>query len=222
MEGAGIRALGIVATLCVLAPGRADADWFASAYLGSAHTASNTLPLIDGSGAPLTIGPVDYHGNSWHFPLYYGYRGGWSPRGSRFGIEGEWTHAKAIGRTGSAELTHFELSHGLNTLLANVVFRSRGVCGARCTLALRGGLGAATPHVEADFRGRRVSEYQLAGIAAQGGAGVELRLWQGLHAIVDGRASYARIEADLPGAHLESTGFTTLHVDVGLGWRFGR
>jgi len=219
MSGLRLLAAGLIA--CALIPGRADADWFGSAYLGSAHTASNTLHLTDSSGAPLTVGPVDYHGNSWHFPLYYGYRGGWSPSGSRFGIEGEWTHAKAIGTTGSPDLTHFELSHGLNTLLTNVVFRSRGVCGERCTLAFRGGLGVATPHVEADFRGRRVSEYQLAGIATQGGIGMEVRLWEGLHAVIDGRLSHARIEADLPGATLESTGFTTFHFDVGVGWRFG-
>ena len=102
-----------------------------------------------------------------------------------------------------------------------MVFRSRGVCGPRCTLAVRGGVGAATPHLEADFRGRRVSEYQLAGNAAQGGVGVELRVWEGLHAVIDGRVSHARIEADLPGAHLQSTGFTTVHFDVGIGWRFG-
>jgi hypothetical protein len=224
--GVSIRisaAAAAVLLALVLAPGDAAAEWFAAAYLGSAHTAANTLRLSDAAATALTVGPVDYHGNSWIFPLYYGYRGGWSPAGSRLRFEAEWTHAKAIGDTGSADLPHFELSHGLNTLLGNVAIRSDARwCRGRCAIVGRVGFGITTPHVEAEFRGRRVNEYQFGGVAAQGGGGVEIRLWRGMTLVGDGRVSYARVEADLPGVHLEPTGFTTVHADIGLGWSFAR
>jgi hypothetical protein len=214
-----VRPLGVALLAVVMLPGHAHAEWFAVAYLGAAHTTSNTLHLTDVNGSQITVGSVEYHSNSWQFPLYYGCRVGWSPPGSRLGFEGEWTHAKAIGTTGSADLPHFELSHGLNTLLGNVAVRSRAICGERCALAGRVGFGITTPHVEAEFRGQRVSEYQFSGVAAQAGAGIEIRLGRRLHAVVDGRVTYARVEADMSGAHLRSTGFTTGHLDLGLGWR---
>jgi lipid A oxidase len=216
-----LTSLGVALLALVMVPGRAYAEWYAVAYLGGAHTKSNTLHLTDVNGSRITIGPVKYQSNSWQFPLYYGYRAGWSPPGSKLGFEGEWTHTKAISTTGSADLPHFELSHGLNTLLGNAVVRSGAFCGGRCALAGRVGFGITTPHVEAEFRGRGVNEYQFGGIAAQAGAGAEIRLRRRLYAVVDGRVTYARVEAELPGTHLQS-GFTTLHVDVGLGWRFGR
>lgn len=216
-----LPSLGVALLALLIVPGRAYAEWYAVAYLGGAYSRSNTLHLTGADGSQITVGPVKYRSDSWQFPLYYGYRVGWSPPGSKLGFEGEWTHAKAISTTGSADLPHFELSHGLNTLLGNAVLRSSAFCGGRCAFTGRVGLGISTPHVEAEFRGRRVDGYQYGGIAAQAGAGAEIRLKHRLHAVVDGRVTYARVEAELPAAHLRS-GFTTLHIDVGLGWRFGR
>jgi hypothetical protein len=96
---------------------------------------------------------------------------------------------------------------------------SRG--GIRALIAVgRAGAGFTIPHVEATYLGRSISSYQFGGLAAQGGAGLELTIHRGLIAGVDGRVTYTRATDDLGDATL-SASFTTWHFTVGAGWRFG-
>jgi hypothetical protein len=192
-------------------------------YVGGGATSSNALKITSPSGSAVTIDDVDYEGRSWSSPPYYGYRIGWTPEGHHLGVEGEFTHAKAIARAlPVGDLTAFQLSHGLNFVLGNVVYRTSPSCGGRCTLVARGGAGITYPHVEATFRGVTTYQYEYAGFGAQGGVGVELKLIPHLFVVGDARLTHARVRVDLAGGETLTGPFTTRHVDIGVAWRSSR
>jgi len=214
-----LRIACVLGALALLVPAPARADWLLSLYTGAASTSSNTLEITPDRGAPLTLDDVGYRGASSKSPIYYGYRVGFTPKGSRLGIEAEFTHAKAIAvDTHSTDLTAFQLSHGLNFVLGNVVFRSRPLGTGRVALTARGGAGLTIPHVEATFRGNEVSEYQRGGVGAQGTVGLEARLTDHWYVVADARLTYARVRVDISSAELAGN-FTTRHVDVGVAVR---
>jgi hypothetical protein len=127
------------ALLALSAPARAD--WVIGHYRGGAATRANTVTIDRAAGAPggnVTIASVDYDGESWKRPVYYGYRISRFFTGTpHLGLELEFTHAKAIADIGqsvsvngttvplSAVMQRLELSHGLNLALANIAFRGR-------------------------------------------------------------------------------------------------
>jgi hypothetical protein len=210
----------IVVALC---PSAARADWLLSLYAGAGATASNTLTITSASGSAVTVGAIDYEGRSWSSPPYYGYRVGWTPEGHHFGVEGEFTHAKSIARAiPTSDLSAFQLSHGLNFILGNVVYRTSPYCGGRCTFVARGGAGITYPHVEATFRGMTTYQYEYAGFGAQGGVGVELKVVPHFFVVGDARLTHARIGADLVDGGRLAGPFTTRHADIGIAWRSAR
>jgi hypothetical protein len=197
----------------------ARADWLLGAFTGAAHTASNTL-TVNAPGTTVTIRSVDYRGEAWISPIYYGFRFGWAPSNRRFGVEGEWIHAKARGITGSIVLSRFDQSHGLNFVLISAVYRYP-VARQRVTLLARAGGGFTLPHVEGTFFGSETESYQYGGLAWHGGAGLEVRLPVGLVLLADARITRTAEELDVAGATIDGT-FVTSHVDFGIGWRLGR
>ena len=217
-----IHAILLAIALMLAAPSRAGADWRLGGYLGASNTFTNTLTVKPTSGATSTITDVAYKGEPFRSPQYYGWRVAWLPGEQGFGVEAEFTHAKAIATTLSptAELSDFQQSHGLNLLMGNVAYRLPPACGGGCTIALRAGAGISVPHVESTFRGVHQEQYQYGGFAYQAGIGLEQRLWKGLYGLVDAKISRVE-ENELRGAGVSLEGaFTTIHVDFGLGWRF--
>jgi lipid A oxidase len=214
----------------------ADADWLLSAYIGGARTAANTLS-INGADVDFRISEVAYEGQSWRSPIYYGWRlrHTWDGR-PNVGMEVEFTHAKAIADVTlvvsiahdgvvdraplSTIVSRFELSHGLNLALANVVFvHTLPSSHGRVAIVARGGAGVAIPHIEVKMGHTSHDEYQLAGLAAAVGAGAELRLWRHVHAVTDVRLSFARTTLDVGENTIGGT-FRTTHFDTGIGVSF--
>ena len=215
------RRLLMTVLAIALADADASAQWLVAGYVGASHTTSSTLHVRPEAAPPFDLPRIEFRGESWHAPIYYGYRLSWRRGRAPFGIEGEFTHAKTIAvDTRSSSLTHFAQSHGLNFVLANVTYQRRAGCAGRCVVVGRAGAGVAIPHVEATYLGAPVSAYQAGGPAFQAGAGLEVAVHRGLTAIVDGRLTYARVTDDLRGATLTSA-FTTWHFTFGAGWRFG-
>ena len=67
----------------------AQAEWNLGAYLGGAHTQDTFLLLQQPAlGTSLRFPQVDFAGQSFDFPLYYGFRGGYF-LGRRVGLEAE-------------------------------------------------------------------------------------------------------------------------------------
>jgi lipid A oxidase len=190
--------------------------------MGVASTSSNTLTVTPATGSPFSVPSVDYEGEAFRSPWYYGVRAGWLPAATRgVGFEIEWTHAKAIAQIDprASDLNAFQQSHGLNFLLGNLAYRFSPGCAGRCTPAVRGGVGISTPHVESTFRNVHQEQYQRGGFAWQLGAGLEYRIWQFVYGIVDARITRVTQE-HLRGAGAEISGsFFTRHVDFGVALR---
>jgi lipid A oxidase len=209
-----------VAFCCAPCPARAD--WLFAGYLGASHTPGNSLTVTPAGGPAQMVTVDSYEARPFKSPQYYGARVGWLPHEARgFGLEGEWTHAKAYGDglSSGADLTYFAQSHGLNFVLGNLAYRFTPTCRDRCTVSVRGGLGISTPHVESTFRGVRQEQYQRGGIAWQLGTGLELHLWQFVYGVADARITRVT-EKHLRGAGAEIAGsFFTSHVDFGVALR---
>jgi hypothetical protein len=182
------------------------AQWTAGAYLGAAHTKNSALSLSQPAlGTDLRFNPVSYRGESFRGPLYYGARVGYIFHG-RWGVEGEFTHLKVFANVGRSStvtgllnghpvnafepietvVQRFSISHGVNLILANVVFREqlwriRGDRSPRLTLVLRLGAGTTHPHAESTVEGHADEHYQLGSPAIQLGGGIELRVWHRLY-----------------------------------------
>jgi hypothetical protein len=198
----------------------ARADWLVGAYMGTASTSSNTLTFSHAAGAPVMLTDIDYEGEAFRSPWYYGYRVARMKGDHGLGVEFEFTHAKAIANdTGSPDLTQFQQSHGLNFLLGNIAYRSPPACNGRCTLSVRGGAGLTRPHVESTVRNVHQEQYQYGGIAWQAGAGVEVRFWRQFYVLADARITRVN-EKHLRAAGAEIAGaFLTRHIDFGVGVR---
>ena len=164
----------VVGFFLLLHPVRAE--WTLTAYVGGAHTAQTSLQLrMPQSGTNLLFEPISYEGRSFQSPLYYGYRAGYFFT-RHFGLESEFTHLKVYAETdptaqisGSLQaapmnesagvnsvIQRFNITHGVNLLLANFVgrraFRGQGRS-AHFLVSGRVGVGFTIPHPENDVFG---------------------------------------------------------------------
>jgi hypothetical protein len=238
---------GLVATACVCAPGpsSADAEWVIGGYLGAAHTTSAPLSLVQpAAGTDVTFASIDYAGRSFSPPVYYGYRLTYFlPRAPWIGLEGEFIHLKTYARTGNSTrasgrlqgepydrtgpvreiLESFSMSHGLNFVLANVVFRRtmREPAGAAGHLAVAGrvGMGPTVPHPESRIGGVSHEGYELGARGLHASVGFGVRMWRGLSATAEYKRTHTHQRVTV--ADGEAGGrFTSHHGVVGLGWHF--
>lgn len=223
----------------LLSPGRAE--WTVTAYLGGAHTARTSLRLhAPELSTNLLLQPISYQTKPFQSPLYYGYRAGYffTPR---FGIEGEFTHLKVYAETErTAQITgtlqgaainesapldsvvqRFNITHGVNLLLANFVarkgFRKTG-SSARLLLSGRVGAGVTIPHAENQVFGiSNVEHYEVGRPAWQLGVGLEVRLWRRLYAEAEAKYTRTRQEVDIPQGTAESL-IKSTHGVAGFVW----
>ena len=229
------------AFLLLVSPTRAE--WTLAAYFGGAHTAQASLQLqAPHASTNLSIQPVSYQTKPFQSPLYYGYRAGYffSPH---FGLEGEFTHLKVYAETGpiaqisgtlqgvpiseSAPLNsvvqRFNITHGVNLILANFVARKafRQVASpARFLLSGRVGLGLTIPHAENEVLGiSNLEHYQVGQPAWQLGAGLEVRLWRRLYAGGEVKYTRTRQNVDIAQGTAESL-LKSAHGIAGFAWHF--
>ena len=229
----------------VLLPTRVDADWTLAAFLGKAATRPSNV-TIDQSGrqTQLEIGRVTYRDESFEPPWYYIYRIGWIPNSHAWiGVEAELVHTKVIADTrravpirgtlrgasvdGTVPLSslfqRLEMSHGLNFVFANVVFRRdlrpdpRG--GRRLGVVLRVGAGPTLPHAESASDGIEREQYESGGLGSQVGGGLELPVWRGFDLLGEYKFSWTTSHIDIVGG-TATIPARTHHVAGGLGYRF--
>jgi len=210
----------------IFAPALAQAEFQISVY-GGGNTANDsevTLALPTGT----TDFDVDWFGDSFHKPPYYGVRGTYWLSGfdmGRFGLALDFAHAKvkadlddtAVG----AAFSRLEFTDGLNLLTLNGLYRAP--LQDWLTLYAGAGAGASIPHVEvstipatADTR-----EYQVTGPVAQSLAGASLNLWRGFSLFGEYKASYSWNEADLDGGGKLETDILAHQFALGLSLSFG-
>jgi hypothetical protein len=114
----------------------------------------------------------------------------------------------------------FEVSHGLNLVLVNAVFR-RTLVGhadpseARIALVARIGAGPTIPRPEVIFLGVAAGAYEAGPIAFQAAAGLEARLWRGLRVLTEYKYTFTPTSFTIPDGrarfHVHSS-----HLATGL------
>lgn len=200
----------------------ARAEWTAAAYLGASHTVPATLTVdLTSPQVHETHDDVHFESRSFQSPQYFGYRGGWFPSAdARVGIEGELTHLKVYAAEGALGpmVQRFSMSHGLNLVLVNVVWRTPLGRGVRLTA--RGGAGFAMPHVESQiFDGTGAvyqEQYEISSAAFQGALGAEKRFRQHISAFGELKLTTASPKVHVPGGTIEGRYFSQ-HFAAGLG-----
>jgi opacity protein-like surface antigen len=212
--------------LCLaLVPPCASGQWNASAYIGKAQTADADIHVINSSGTSLVFHDIGFDDRSFDGPLYYGIRGGYMFTPSS-GLEGEFIHVKAFARvnepgTNEAGLgllvPQYAVSHGLNLLLANFVFRHE--FNRRVGLSFRAGAGTAIPHPEIRAFGAALDEYMVQGVAIHFAGGAEVNLTPRLFWLGEYKFTRTRQRFHPNAATIEND-FATHHLVTGFGFRF--
>lgn len=208
--------ISLAAVLCLALPARAE--WTAAAYLGASHSVPATLTVdLTSPQVHETHDDVHFESRSFQSPQYFGYRGGWFPSAdASIGIEGELTHLKVYAAEGALGpmVERFSISHGLNLVLANIVWRRPLGKGVRLTA--RGGAGFAMPHGESQILGVYQEQYEISSAAFQGAIGAEKRFRQHISAFGELKLTTASPKVHVSGGTIEGRYFSQ-HFAAGLG-----
>ena len=224
---------------------RAEVDL--SIFTGVALSQDSDLQLRQQGDTDLTFHGVSFEGRDFSSPPpYYGLRFLWfPPEASHWGFGGEFFHMKLFAETGDTvhvtgrrdgmsiddyeqfhdTIQSFNLSHGLNYALGDIVYRwSPGDRGKDFLGHLQPyvgfGLGVAIPHVESNIDGVFHQEYQLRGPGVQGLGGVNVNLTQHWALMFEYKFTYANLGAlDIPGGSIEVTPLTH-HLVTGITFSF--
>jgi hypothetical protein len=228
--------------LLISTPSAARAQWYFQAYLGGNHTQRADIHIVQPStGVDVTYGQVSFEARSLKAPQYYGYRLGRTlGKDRRVGIELEFTHLKVIAETGTPltvtgqvggaavstsermdeRVGRYSMSHGLNFIVANVVWRTPLGGGASDKSAIafvaRGGLGPTLPHAETVVSGIAREQYEWGGLGLHAAAGFDLRLHRRLSAFLEYKLGYAKPTISIANGTGQTTALTH-QIAVGLG-----
>jgi hypothetical protein len=218
---------------------RCTAQWVAGGYLGEAHTLNSGLAIRQPAlGTDIHFHDISYRGESFQTPLYYGVRSGYFFR-PKWGVEAEFTHLKVLANVNQTAtvagilnstpidarepvnviVQRFSISHGVNLLLANAVFRqelshSNNERTARAYVNLRLGAGATIPHAESTIQGRADEHYQVGSPALQFAGNIELRICKRWYWVGEYKFTRTREQVDVSSGTAKSL-LQTHHVITG-------
>ena len=205
-----------------------------SVYAGGMHTEPADVRVEQpASATDLLFEDMPFEARSLESPIYYGYRVGHNvPRRRWLFLEAELIHGKLYprspqatrgsGRVRSEPATQvpfssvvedFNVSHGLNFILGNILVR-RPVT-PRFVATARIGVGALLPHTESVVEGERRGRYEWAGLAAHLSGGAEVRIWHRVAATAEYKWSRATPRLALARGHVTLT-TRSHHLAVGV------
>jgi len=237
--------LGLAATLAltIALPATADAQLTLTLRQGKGWVEGSDLRLSR-PGTDVTLHDVSWKDESYRSPIYYGVGlTWWLPRHREWGLGLDLTHAKAILETGESALARgtfggrriddsvlvrdvvpaLQFSHGHNLVTVNGYRRwwaaPRGEAPTGVALYLGVGAGVAVPHVEAQVAGIRTDEYQLAGPAARGVAGLDVPFDEHFSLVGEAILSWADLRADLTGGGEVRTRLLVPQLSLGIALR---
>ena len=217
-----VIAVALVVILSV--PARAQAQWYASAFLG----ANTTRPAdihVQGDGYDAVFPQVTFEARPFESPQYYGWRlGRFLSDERRTGVEIEFIHLKVIGNPAQLlpDVQQYRMTHGLNFLVANLVSRTpigRAAYGEpRVAVMARIGAGITIPHAETTILGELKEQYEYAGPGAHASLGLDTRLVGRLSLVTEYKLTYARPK--ITTAHNGTGQTTTLSHHIAVGFAF--
>jgi hypothetical protein len=233
-----------IAGFLLATAGEARAQWFAAAYLGANHTHAATVAIDrPADGVALEYRDVEFEARPFKSPQYYGLRiGRWFGSSRRIGLEVEFIHLKAYGRTDlvyevtgdagpfgeltqppapmNALVSRYAMSHGLNLLLINVGTRAP-LKGGPISLVARGGAGPALPHGESTIAGEAREQYEFGGFGVHAAGGLEIRLHARISGVIEYKITFAKPEITIAGGTGNMSALTH-HVAFGLAFGLSR
>jgi len=218
-----LRQLSLATTLLFVFAVPARAQWYAGVQFGANHTRSSTVDInAPAAGVSQQFHDVEFAGRSFSSPPYYGWRAGRvmaHVRGVSFAAEFEFVHAKVYTNTsrtyvvtplsgGSAStqfalmsdtVQRYDMSHGLNFALANLVIQAplHPSGEGRVSLSVRIGVGPMIPHAESTVMGQSREQYEYGGMAFGAGVGTTVRLTGRVSALAEYKVSFGRPEITL-------------------------
>jgi hypothetical protein len=237
----------IIPVFVVISPDSARSEVSLALYSGKSVPDQSDLHLQQGS-TDLTFKNVHWSDRSFQNPVYYGARVSyWFDEQPQSGMALDFTHAKIYlaeedrvkvrgVRNGQAvsgtepiadSINSFSLSHGLNMLTVNALYRwfsnrSQSLPGQ--THFYSGlGAGISIPHVEADINGVKTERYQFAaGPVVNGLVGLNYEVTKHLSAFLELKLSFADVNADLHGGGSIQTHAYLYQFIMGLAANSGR
>lgn len=225
MKKSLLSASALAGLLAFAAPAHAEFQF--SGYLGG-NLGNSTDVTHSNGGSPITSS-VDWDGESFEFPPYWGVRGTYWFEDATYqgwGVGVDFVHAKIAADSLPAGYNTLEFTDGINLLTANVFYRFENE--SRYTPYGGVGVGVSIPHVEvsttAGVGGFNVSntteEYQAVGVAVQGLVGVDVKVYDAWSVFGEYRVSYSDIEADLNGGDTLETDAVLHHFALGVSYSF--
>lgn len=222
-----MRALAFVlGSLIALAPAAARAEFQISVY-GGVNAASDSDVTLDQGALSGTFG-VEWFGDSFNLPPYYGVRGTYWL--SSFGMPSwgaaiDFTHAKvkadltdpSVGGTFST----LELTNGLNSATLNALYRAP--LNSKLTVYGGAGAGVSFPHVEVETIPSvgKTFEYQITGPVVEALIGIDAALNRRFSVFAEYKASYSWNHADLVGGGTLDADVLAHHFAAGVSVKFG-
>jgi lipid A oxidase len=219
-----MRTLRVVVFAAIaLAPMAARAEFQISAY-GGVNTANNSDVTLN---TPLVSGTydIDWYGDSFHTPPYWGVRGTWWLNDfnlPHWGVALDYTHAKVkAAHLGTIPFSHLEFTDGLNTAALNALYRMPLT--NRFTAYAGVGAGVAFPHVEV----RTIPDqgttwnYQVSGPTVQGLVGINMDIAYGVSVFAEYKANFSWNDADLVGGGTLKTDVLTHQFAAGISISLG-
>ena len=220
----------------------AHAQWYFVGFLGANRTAPANVDInVPASNVALTFQQVEFDARPFESPQYYGWRLGRIAGTKRgFGVEAEFIHLKVIGLTnqryattgtsGSAPFTsgdpmtrivdRYAMTHGLNFLVANAVFR-QPLGSGRAAFIARVGAGITIPHTETTVLGGAVDQYEYGGAGLHAAIGLDVQLRGRLSFVTEYKLTRARPEISIANGAGVTTAVTH-HLAFGLAFGLSR
>lgn len=203
----------------------ASAQWYGALYMG-ANTTKAADVTVKGDGYDLTFPNVSFEAQPFTSPQYYGWRlGRFLSNTRRVGLELEFIHLKVIANPDQLqpEVQRYQMTHGLNFLVANVMSRiplGRSAYGdAPFALVSRLGGGITLPHAETTVLGEAREQYEYAGPGAHAAIGLDVRLKGRWSLLTEYKVTYARPKITTANNGHGQT--TTLSHHIAVGFAFG-
>ncbi|SDE68234.1 outer membrane protein [Limimaricola pyoseonensis] len=205
----------------ILAPGLAAAEVELSFY-GGVQDAPHSTVEVDRPGVDDDREfTVDWEGNSFDAPPYYGLRATWW-REDDLGFGLDFNHAKVYSDDDTlAEqgLETLEFTDGINILTLNA-YRRFPDAAYGLTPYVGGGLGLAIPRVEYDDGESRTDEYQITGPAVALMAGASYDITDSVSVFGEYKGTYSANEADLNGGGTLESDIVTNALNLGVSFNF--